>query len=226
MKKPRTRKKTGDKRRRIVKVKPPLMPEVLNNMLDCVAVIDEDYTYQYLNRAAERLFGNVVGEKCYRVTRKLESPCHHKGIRCEVHELLEKNYGFFEETRQAETSTGKVFHVRASPISKVGGKRGVVVVFRDVTEQQKNIEMLESLRRELQEKINLMQQVIDNIPSPIFYKDVNGIYRGCNVAYEKYVGLPKEKIVGRNVYEIHPKELADIYYEKDNELIRNPGIQV
>ncbi|MEM3047758.1 MAG: PAS domain S-box protein [Candidatus Bathyarchaeia archaeon] len=226
MKKPRTRKKTGDKRRRIVKVKPPLMPEVLNNMLDCVAVIDEDYTYQYLNRAAERLFGNVVGEKCYRVTRKLESPCHHKGIRCEVHELLEKNYGFFEETRQAETSTGKVFHVRASPISKVGGKRGVVVVFRDVTEQQKNIEMLESLRRELQEKINLMQRVIDNIPSPIFYKDVNGIYRGCNVAYEKYVGLPKEKIVGRNVYEIHPKELADIYYEKDNELIRNPGIQV
>gem|GEM_PF-1461286 len=221
-----SRRRVDEKRRAGVKGKLPFMLEILDNMMDCVAVIDEDYTYKYLNRAAKSLFGDVVGDKCYRVTRNLESPCHHKGIRCEVRELLEKKSEFFEETRQAETATGKIFHVRASPISKVRGKRGVVVVFRDVTEQRKNMEMLENLRRELQEKINFMQQLIDNIPNPIFYKDVNGIYRGCNIAYEKYVGLPKEKIVGRTVYDIHPKELAEIYYKKDNELLRNPGIQV
>ncbi|MBN1487539.1 MAG: PAS domain S-box protein, partial [Anaerolineae bacterium] len=74
------------------------------------------------------------------------------------------------------------------------------------------------------------QPLLDGIPAPIFYKDAEGIYRACNTAFAKLVlGLPKERIIGSSVYDIPeaiPPELADIYHERDMELIHNPGTQV
>ncbi|MGZ7049352.1 MAG: PAS domain S-box protein, partial [Methanobacterium sp.] len=77
-----------------------------------------------------------------------------------------------------------------------------------------------------QEIIDFQQTLIDTIPSPIFYKDTDGIYRGCNKAYEEFLGLKKEYIVGKSVYDIFPKDQADKYYEKDLELFLIPGKQI
>ncbi|MGZ7118014.1 MAG: hypothetical protein ACXVHS_11335, partial [Methanobacterium sp.] len=46
---------------------------------------------------------------------------------------------------------------------------------------------------------------------------------GCNKAYEEFLGLKKEYIVGKSVYDIFPKDQADKYYEKDLELFQIPG---
>lgn len=67
--------------------------------------------------------------------------------------------------------------------------------------------------------------LIDAIPNPIFYKDTNGIYRGCNKAFEDYLGLTKEEIVGKSVYDLSPKELADKYHQMDSELFNKVGKQ-
>ncbi len=68
--------------------------------------------------------------------------------------------------------------------------------------------------------------LMDTLPSPIFFKDAQGRYLGCNDAFVDYLGLPREKIVGRTVHEIAPRELADIYQRQDQELFDHPGIQV
>jgi PAS domain S-box-containing protein len=78
----------------------------------------------------------------------------------------------------------------------------------------------------LQEQYNFLQRLIDSIPNPIFYKDTRGIYQGCNTAYEVFVGLPKEKIIGKNAYDIAPENLADVYQEMDSRLLREQGVQV
>ncbi len=80
--------------------------------------------------------------------------------------------------------------------------------------------------REVLEKLHFLQALIDNIPTPIYYKDLNEIYQGCNKAYEVMLGQPKENIIGRIAYDIWPEELADIYHEMDNELLSHPGAQV
>jgi PAS domain S-box-containing protein len=49
---------------------------------------------------------------------------------------------------------------------------------------------------------------------------------GCNSSYEKFFGKKKEQIIGKSVYELSPKEFADIYHEKDRVLLQNPGIQI
>lgn len=77
----------------------------------------------------------------------------------------------------------------------------------------------------LEGQLNFLQQLIDAIPNPIFYKDAKGIYLGCNTAFESFTGLIREKVVGKTVYELFPKDLADIYYEADNSLYQNHGAQ-
>ena len=70
------------------------------------------------------------------------------------------------------------------------------------------------------------QRLIDALPVPVFYKDLEGNYLRCNSSFEKLFGQKKEQVSGKSVYEQYPKELADIYHEKDVALLQNPGIQV
>jgi PAS domain S-box-containing protein len=77
--------------------------------------------------------------------------------------------------------------------------------------------------------LQFLRTLLDAIPIPVFYKDINGIYLECNSAFaEKILGLPKEKIVGCSLYDFSeeiPKNLADIYHTQDLELIQKPGTQ-
>jgi len=70
------------------------------------------------------------------------------------------------------------------------------------------------------------QKIIDALPTPIFYRDLNGVYLMCNKAHEKFTGRPKDQIIGKSVYEIHTKEMADIYSLRDKELLNQPDEQV
>ncbi|WP_197464549.1 GGDEF domain-containing protein [Marinomonas aquimarina] len=78
----------------------------------------------------------------------------------------------------------------------------------------------------LAQQENILQTVLDAIPVPIFYKDEFHIYRGCNQAFSEFIGLPKESVVNHSVYDIAPKELADIYYQADQALLDSGGTQV
>ena len=93
-------------------------------------------------------------------------------------------------------------------------------------ELQREISERRQAERSLSEQLHFMQLLIDTIPNPVFYKDTDGIFQGCNTAYENYIGLTKDQIVGRNVYQVYPEDLAKIYYEKDRSLFNNPGLQV
>lgn len=77
----------------------------------------------------------------------------------------------------------------------------------------------------VRQQLNFQQTMMDTIPSPIFYKDRQGRYLGCNAAFESYIGRPRAEVIGRTVYDIAPKELADLYHEADQALFQTPGVQ-
>jgi len=79
---------------------------------------------------------------------------------------------------------------------------------------------------DLQRQLDFLQHLIDTIPNPIFYKDMNGLYQGCNRAFEYYLGLTKGQIIGKTVYDIAPKAIADESREMDQALLTHPGVQV
>jgi len=70
------------------------------------------------------------------------------------------------------------------------------------------------------------QKIIDALPIPIFYRDLNGVYQMCNSAHEKFTGRHKTDIIGKSVYEVHSQETAELYFQRDQELQRNPGEQI
>jgi PAS domain S-box-containing protein len=110
------------------------------------------------------------------------------------------------------------FHVHGA-LARVDESDMVLLQFRDVTAH-------EEAKRAFESRFQLLQTIIDAIPSPIFYKDRAGVYRGCNKAFERYIGHPAERVVGSTVYDVAPRDLADKYRAMDDELMRQRGVQV
>jgi diguanylate cyclase (GGDEF)-like protein/PAS domain S-box-containing protein len=79
--------------------------------------------------------------------------------------------------------------------------------------------------RELRTQLLFTQQLIEAIPNPVFFRDVEGRYLGCNRAFEDYVGHAREHLIGKTVFDIAPKDLAEAYEAADRALLEKPGTQ-
>ncbi|WP_321289145.1 PAS domain S-box protein [uncultured Sunxiuqinia sp.] len=69
---------------------------------------------------------------------------------------------------------------------------------------------------------DLHQKIIDALPIPIFYRDINGIYKATNKAHENFIGLKKEEIIGKTVFDVQPTDIAEMYARRDQELFETP----
>jgi PAS domain S-box-containing protein len=125
-----------------------------------------------------------------------------------------RNYEFC--TRKKSGELGWV--MLSAALIDYAGKVCILAQSFDITEKVKT-------EKTIKNQSAFLQTLIDNVPLPLFYKDASGIYTGCNSHFEEYMGMLKKDIIGKNVYDISPKHLADKYREKDEELITNPGLQ-
>ena len=73
----------------------------------------------------------------------------------------------------------------------------------------------------LRRYLRLMDTVINTIPNPIFFQDVDGIFQGCNQAFARnIVGLTRDRINGRKITDLErdvPGELIDC--------LQRPGVR-
>jgi PAS domain S-box-containing protein len=79
-----------------------------------------------------------------------------------------------------------------------------------------------SLRQQLQ----FLQQLIDTIPAPVYYKNSNGEYLGCNNAFEVYTGITKREMAAKTDSALFSSDFAVLSGEKDPQLMSRRGIQV
>jgi PAS domain S-box-containing protein len=94
----------------------------------------------------------------------------------------------------------------------------VIVSFVDISERKR-------AEIRLNEQLLFLQQLIDSIPIPVYYKSPEGLYLGCNAAFEAFTGLARKDIVGKTVHEVVPKERADKHHEADLALLCHTGMQ-
>lgn len=64
-----------------------------------------------------------------------------------------------------------------------------------------------------------LQTLIDTLPTPVFYKDCQGYYLGCNLAFASIFQMSKEDVVGKTVYDIAAPDFAAMYVENDRQLM-------
>lgn len=72
----------------------------------------------------------------------------------------------------------------------------------------------------------VLTELLDLLPVPVFYKNKEGVYLGCNKEFEKILNLSRGDILGKTSFELYPKQLADCHLQKDNELFKQAGLQV
>jgi PAS domain S-box-containing protein len=89
------------------------------------------------------------------------------------------------------------------------GSQGITVMVEDITERKK-------AEASLREYLQFIQEVLDRIPTPVFYKDTTGHYRGCNRAFEEYTRHPRSEIMNKTAAEVLPPALADQYDALDS----------
>lgn len=104
-------------------------------------------------------------------------------------------------------------------LDQEGNPVKVTGVLMDVTEDY-------ITKKSLEKDLNFVQTLIELIPNPIFYKDYHGKYKYSNIAFENYLGIDKEHLLDKTVYDIAPKPLADIYYKADNDILTSKTDQV
>ncbi|MFP5239408.1 MAG: PAS domain-containing protein [Acidobacteriota bacterium] len=82
------------------------------------------------------------------------------------------------------------------------------------------------LQNKLNEQVNFVGSLMEAMPTPVFYKGVDGKYLGCNPAFEDFMGMPRGRIVGHSVHDLYPEPEADIYKAKDDALFSAGPVQI
>ena len=67
----------------------------------------------------------------------------------------------------------------------------------------------------------LLTNTINSINNLIFVKDIDFIYLECNKAFEEFVGLPREEIIGKSDFDIFNEDVAKLFRKKDNDMLEN-----
>ena len=88
------------------------------------------------------------------------------------------------------------------------------------------LDELDSQKADLSQQLQFSRVLIETIPYPLFYKDIRGIFLGCNKSFEAYLGLSGQELIGKSASDFQPPHLAEIYLKADEELFKNKGVQV
>ncbi|MDD3050006.1 MAG: transporter substrate-binding domain-containing protein [Candidatus Cloacimonetes bacterium] len=152
-------------------------------------------------------------------------------------DFLGKNVNDFiieEDREKAMINTQKMFETQLGPIeyrlriessiitTEVNGDvlyddknnpYGIVYSIRDVTERKKT-------EKDLAESRRILSDVINTIPSGVFWKDRNGFYMGCNKLVAKEAGVSSpEELVGLTDIDLSWKDQAEQYRVNDLKVI-------
>jgi len=133
----------------------------------------------------------------------------------QVHKTSVSDYRFV----RPDGSVAWVLGQATPEINTEGKTIGYIGTITDITKHQ---EAEDAIR----ESNFFFQSLLNAIPAPIFYKDLEGRYIGINKAFEQFFGKTSKEIEGKTVFDISPPELAKIYHAKDLELLSQQGVQI
>lgn len=83
------------------------------------------------------------------------------------------------------------------------GKTARIAAVRDITLRNR----IAKINRD---NLKFLQVMMDTIPNPVFYKNLDGVYLGVNESYAKFHGMAKEDIIGKSTHDILTETLCSI----------------
>ncbi|MCX7173052.1 MAG: PAS domain S-box protein, partial [Proteobacteria bacterium] len=191
---------------------------IIESAPDGMLVVDDQGTIILANPQIEAMFGYETGEF-------IGSP-----IEVLVPQAIRQDHvgwrnGFIHQDKTGRANLelrgsrkdGSEFPVEVglAKLPQIGG-RGLCICasVRDVTEKKRIADEIERQRA-------TMSALIDAIVDPIYYKNPEGTYLGCNKAYAERVGKTVDEVVGRLDYDIFAPEIAFSVRNTDQEILES-----
>jgi PAS domain S-box-containing protein len=85
---------------------------------------------------------------------------------------------------------------------------------------KKEIDERKKIEVELSKSKEFLQNLVNSLPNPIFLKDEEHRWILLNKAFCEFVGHEHDELIGKSDYDFFPKEEADVFWEKDDLVIR------
>jgi len=194
-------------------------------------VIDSNHTILFWNSALAKLTGKSSFQM--KNTKQQWTPFYASKRSCLADlvidsklELIEEYYSNFESSMFVDGA------YRAEGwFDDIGGQRrylsfSAAPILNSRNEIVAAVETLEDIteRKLAQEAMashNLfLQEILDAIPTPVFYKDANSVYIGCNKSFQTFVGRTLKDVVGKTISDIMPAQYAEKTEQHDQEVIK------
>jgi PAS domain S-box-containing protein len=98
--------------------------------------------------------------------------------------------------------------------SEEGDIVGLIGIGRDITEYKR-------VQLSLEKERNHLRTLMDSLPDLIYFKDAQGRYILNNKAHLLSIGKEhQEEVIGKTVFDFNPPELAQKYYEDEEQIIQ------
>lgn len=174
-----------------------------------------DYRFLEVNAAYERLTGltatQVLGKRASEAYAAVQ-PLFAQYFALIAHAVTT---GTMQRGEFYSEYTGQTFLTSAIPL----GDSHLITISADIT-------ALVQSQQAVQQQLHLMETLADALPTPLFFKGLDGTYSGCNKAFETLVGMTEEEIIGKTVFDISPLQAhAAQFHTMDEQLRRQPGVQ-
>ena len=174
--------------------------------------VDVNGLYTHISSVIENLLGrkpeDIVGRLHFYDLHPEEG---REEFRASAFNLLEHREYFRNLENPMLARDGRVVWVTSSgmPIfddqGNLAGYRGADV---DITH-------LKRAQDSLREQTALVTSLLESIADLVFFKDVNGVYLGCNPTFAEFVGRSREEIVGKTDLDLFNRETAELFREND-----------
>jgi PAS domain S-box-containing protein len=186
----------------------------LSQINDAVVAVNNKYIINYWNRGAERLY-NVKSTDA--IGKKLDDIYKYQWLNLENENEFTnslENKGYWKGQNIHVRTDGKRIYVESS-INLLKDDNGRVIgnlgVIRDIKERKKAEEALK-------ESEYFLDKIINSISDPVLVKDRQHRWVLLNDAYCQFMGYSREELLGKSDYNFFPKEEAEIFWEKDEEV--------
>ncbi len=194
---------------------------VIANANVWITVLEPDGTLLVWNDAAESISGykktGILGKKTIWKMLYPENE-YRKEVSGEIRQIIGRDTfleNFETEIRCLDGTKKTIVWNTRGLRDDVGTITSYITIGRDITEQK-------SAESRASESLRFLATMINTLPIPVFYKDVEGRYLGCNPPFEEYLGIALEDLKGKTAYDISPKDLADKYTTADQQVLANP----
>lgn len=167
----------------------------------------------FVNQAAVRLFGARNKKELLGISPfELFHPDYHPRMRERKRQLLAGKAVPLAEARALRLD-GTVVEVEvAASVFMDRNRRVIQVLVRDITERKEIEEVFARQSAQL-------ETIFDSVPAMIFYKDKKNRLLRVNRSFADTMGVPKQELESKSLFDLYPKEQAQAYWRDDLEVI-------